>query len=112
VLCRRRLVVSRTIGRADDCEWVKAEMASGHKAPNHGLHCNRVDCNQRCESAEQPRHGTTPQLGLWSFAVAIAHGAGLMLVPIYLGLSVDQHRGPKPLQSFNLTPMSCSPSTV
>jgi hypothetical protein len=27
-----------------------------------------------------------PQLGLWSFALAIAHGAGLMLVPIYLGL--------------------------
>jgi hypothetical protein len=26
------------------------------------------------------------QLGLWSFAVAIAHGAGLMVVPIYLGL--------------------------
>jgi hypothetical protein len=26
------------------------------------------------------------QLGLWSFAVAIAHGAGLILVPIYLGL--------------------------
>jgi hypothetical protein len=26
------------------------------------------------------------QLGLWSFGVAIAHGAGLMLVPIYLGL--------------------------
>ena len=26
------------------------------------------------------------QLMLWSFAVAIAHGAGLMLVPIYLGL--------------------------
>lgn len=26
------------------------------------------------------------QLGLWSFAVAIAHGAGLMLVPIYLGM--------------------------
>ena len=26
------------------------------------------------------------QLGLWSFAVAIAHGAGLMLVPFYLGL--------------------------
>ncbi len=25
------------------------------------------------------------QLGLWSFAVAIAHGAGLMLVPVYLG---------------------------
>lgn len=26
------------------------------------------------------------QLGLWSFTIAIAHGAGLMLVPIYLGL--------------------------
>src|ERR1700753_344578 len=26
------------------------------------------------------------QLALWSFAVAIAHGAGLMLVPMYLGL--------------------------
>jgi hypothetical protein len=34
------------------------------------------------------------QLGLWSFAVAIAHGAGLMLVPIYLGLcrAADLHR--------------------
>lgn len=26
------------------------------------------------------------QLMLWSFAIAMAHGAGLMLVPIYLGL--------------------------
>jgi hypothetical protein len=26
------------------------------------------------------------QLGVWSFAVAIAHGAGLMLLPVYLGL--------------------------
>jgi len=26
------------------------------------------------------------QLTLWSFAIAMAHGAGLMLVPIYLGL--------------------------
>jgi hypothetical protein len=26
------------------------------------------------------------QLGFWSFAVAIAHGAGFVLVPIYLGL--------------------------
>ena len=26
------------------------------------------------------------QLALWSFVVAISHGAGLMLVPIYLGL--------------------------
>jgi hypothetical protein len=35
------------------------------------------------------------QLGVWSFAVAIAHGAGLMLVPIYLGLcrTADLDRG-------------------
>jgi hypothetical protein len=35
------------------------------------------------------------QLGRWSFAVAIAHGAGLMLVPIYLGLcrAADLNRG-------------------
>jgi hypothetical protein len=35
------------------------------------------------------------QLGLWSFAVAIAHGAGLMLVPIYLGLcpAIDLDKG-------------------
>jgi hypothetical protein len=35
------------------------------------------------------------QLGLWSFAVAIAHGAGLMLVPIYLGIcrEADLDRG-------------------
>jgi hypothetical protein len=39
-----------------------------------------------------PRHPRTlarippTQLGVWSFAVAIAHGAGLMLLPIYLGL--------------------------
>ncbi|HZZ06242.1 hypothetical protein [Paraburkholderia sp.] len=35
------------------------------------------------------------RLALWSFAVAIAHGAGLMLVPIYLGLcrSYDMGQG-------------------
>lgn len=35
------------------------------------------------------------RLALWSFVVAIAHGAGLMLVPIYLGLcqSLDMDRG-------------------
>lgn len=31
------------------------------------------------------------QLVLWSFAIAMAHGAGLMLVPIYLGLSDTNH---------------------
>ena len=44
------------------------------------------------------------QLALWSFAIAIAHGAGLMLVPIYLGLcgtGVD-HRGTGPLVEGNL----------
>lgn len=39
-----------------------------------------------------PRHARAlarippAQLGLWSFAVALGHGAALMLVPIYLGL--------------------------
>jgi hypothetical protein len=35
------------------------------------------------------------RLALWSFAVAIAHGAGLMLAPIYLGLcrSFDMAQG-------------------
>jgi hypothetical protein len=32
------------------------------------------------------------QLALWSFAIATAHGAGLMLLPIYLGLcSGEEH---------------------
>jgi hypothetical protein len=31
------------------------------------------------------------RLALWSFAIAIAHGAGLMLVPIYLGLCDPAH---------------------
>jgi hypothetical protein len=34
------------------------------------------------------------QLALWSFAVAVAHGAGLMLVPIYLGLCRAQALDP------------------
>jgi hypothetical protein len=47
------------------------------------------------------------QLGLWSFAVAIAHGAGLMLVPIYLGLcrqaDLDKgHQAVGTLMSANL----------
>jgi hypothetical protein len=44
------------------------------------------------------------QLGLWSFAVAIAHGAGLMLVPIYLGLcqTASGHEAIGPLVEANL----------
>ena len=47
------------------------------------------------------------QLGLWSFAMAIAHGAGLMLVPIYLGLcrtaNLDRgHAAAGTLMSANL----------
>lgn len=40
----------------------------------------------------EPRHPRAlarippAKLALWSFAVAVAHGAGLMLVPVYLGL--------------------------
>lgn len=34
------------------------------------------------------------KLGIWSFLVAIAHGAGLMLVPIYLGIcSIQDSQG-------------------
>lgn len=48
------------------------------------------------------------QLGLWSFAVAIAHGAGLMLVPIYLGLCREAdfakgHEAAEALMNSNLT---------
>lgn len=40
------------------------------------------------------------QLGLWSFAVAIAHGAGLMLIPVYLGLcSAADFEGAHPAAS-------------
>lgn len=47
-------------------------------------------------------------IGLWSFAVAIAHGAGLMLVPIYLELcrpsGVDrQHEAAGALINANLS---------
>lgn len=42
------------------------------------------------------------RLTLWSFAVAIAHGAGLMLVPIYLGLCgvYDMDRGHRAAQTL------------
>jgi hypothetical protein len=42
------------------------------------------------------------RLALWSFAVAIAHGAGLMLVPIYLGLcrAYDLDRGHEAAQAL------------
>lgn len=48
------------------------------------------------------------QLGLWSFAVAIAHGAALMLVPIYLGLCREAdlgkgHQAAASLINANLT---------
>ncbi|HEY2051982.1 MAG TPA: hypothetical protein VGH03_21790 [Caulobacteraceae bacterium] len=39
-------------------------------------------------------HIRPTQLALWSFAIAMAHGAGLMLLPIYLGLcSPHAHPG-------------------
>jgi hypothetical protein len=52
----------------------------------------------RAQAAASPRvlaRIRPTQLGLWSFAVAIAHGAGMMLVPIYLGLcsAADLDRG-------------------
>jgi hypothetical protein len=33
------------------------------------------------------------QLALWSFLMAIAHGAGFLLIPIYLGLDAGQDHG-------------------
>ncbi|NNE88402.1 MAG: hypothetical protein HKN27_10035 [Silicimonas sp.] len=33
------------------------------------------------------------RLALWSFLAAMAHGAGLMLVPIYLGINGAEHAG-------------------
>ena len=47
------------------------------------------------------------RLALWSFLAAMAHGAGLMLVPIYLGLcEIDEldagHRAATSLMSSNL----------
>jgi hypothetical protein len=48
------------------------------------------------------------RLALWSFVIAIAHGAGLMLVPVYLGLcrsfDMDQgHRAAAAIVSANLS---------
>jgi hypothetical protein len=48
------------------------------------------------------------QLALWSFAIAIAHGAGLMLLPIYLGLCSTErvdtaHQASSILMGENLT---------
>ena len=48
------------------------------------------------------------QLTFWSFAVAMAHGAGLMLVPIYLGLCKAEeldagHRAAMTLMAGTLT---------
>jgi len=46
------------------------------------------------------------QVALWSFAVALLHGAGLMLVPMLLGLcgpsSAAQLTGPDPLANAGL----------
>ena len=41
---------------------------------------------RRAAPSARARAHTAHATGLWSFAVAIAHGAGLMLVPIYLGM--------------------------
>jgi hypothetical protein len=55
-------------------------------------------------------------LALWSFVVAIAHGAGLMLVPIYLGLcqtdGLDQGNEPAALLTNANLAMAISVSVV
>ncbi|QEL23724.1 hypothetical protein FQV39_14860 [Bosea sp. F3-2] len=59
------------------------------------------------------------QLMLWSFAVAVAHGAGLMLVPIYLGLcrSSDMDSGHRAVgvlinSSFDVALLVCLVHTL
>jgi len=51
------------------------------------------------------------QFALWSFAIAIAHGAGLMLIPIYLGLcdaNADAgHQAMAALSTRNLAMAAC-----
>ena len=47
------------------------------------------------------------QLALWSFLIALAHGAGLMLVPVYLGLCAPEeldagHRAATALMGSNI----------
>lgn len=42
------------------------------------------------------------RLLLWAFVVAIAHGAGLMIVPIYLGMTGNDHPGHAGLASHGL----------
>src|SRR5262249_7718914 len=55
ILCRRRLVLARGIGRADDREWVKAEMTRSRKARNESLQRDRVGRNQRRGFADRSR---------------------------------------------------------
>jgi len=57
VLRGRWLVVSRTIGRADECKRVKPRMARDHEARDQGLQRDRIDRNQRRGFSDQPRHG-------------------------------------------------------
>jgi hypothetical protein len=54
---------------------------------------------------------TPTQLGLWTFAVAIAHGAGLMLVPIYLGLcrAADLNKGHEAAGASSMPTSACRP---
>jgi len=42
------------------------------------------------------------QLLLWAFLIALAHGAGLMLVPMYLGIAAHDHMGPMAAGSRDL----------
>ena len=42
------------------------------------------------------------QLLLWGFVIALAHGAGLMLVPMYLGIAAHDHMGPMAAGSRDL----------
>jgi len=57
-----------------------------------GLRVRHLPVRQPAPSASVGAD-TSDTTGLWSLAVAIAHGAGLMLLPIYLSLCAADLRG-------------------
>jgi hypothetical protein len=71
------------MGRESPCAFPPKPWASAGVSAD-GLLTGPLSCRRR-----HPRFLARikpTQLALWSFAVATAHGAGLMLLPIYLGL--------------------------
>lgn len=68
-------------------EWQReARLAAGALVVGYGLFRLVARRHPRALARIRPT-----QLALWSFAIALAHGAGLMLLPIFLGIcSADE----------------------